>query len=109
MKLTPFWTDDFPRPSNLPVSVDLPSNTDVAVIGGGYTGLSAALTLAKSGTNVVVLERETIGWGASSRNAGITGSGLKAGMQTIFKRYGEEYGHQFWQASLEMLDLIKEL
>mgnify|MGYP001814876787 CR=1 FL=1 len=109
MKLTPFWTDDFPRPSNLPVAAELPSETDVAVIGSGYTGLSAARTLAKGGTNVVVLDRETIGWGASSRNAGITGSGIKAGMQTIFKRYGEEYGHKFWQASLEMLDLIKEL
>ncbi|MFN2235321.1 MAG: NAD(P)/FAD-dependent oxidoreductase [Anaerolineales bacterium] len=109
MKLTSYWTDDFPRPTNLPVSPDLPTKTDVVVIGAGYTGLSAARTLAKSGTNVVVLERETIGWGASSRNAGITGSGLKAGMQIIFKRYGEEYGYKFWQASLEMLDLIKEL
>ena len=53
--------------------------------------LSAARTLAKGGTSVVVLERETIGWGASSRNAGITGTGLKAGMMTIFKRYGKEY------------------
>lgn len=109
MKSTPFWTDDYPRPTNLPVAAELPTETDVAVIGGGYTGLSAARTLAKNGISVVVLERETIGWGASSRNAGITGSGLKAGMMKIFKRYGKEYGLKFWQASLDMLELIKEL
>jgi glycine/D-amino acid oxidase-like deaminating enzyme len=109
MKTTPFWTDDYPRPSDLPVAAELPTKTDVAIIGGGYTGLSAARTLAKGGTSVAVLERETIGWGASSRNGGITGSGLKAGMQNIFKRYGKEYGLKFWKASLEMLELIKEL
>lgn len=109
MKTTSFWSDNYPRPSDLPVEAELPTETDVAIIGGGYTGLSAARTLAKSGTSVVVLERETIGWGASSRNAGITGSSLKAGMSTIFKRYGKEYGLKFWQASLDMLELIKEL
>jgi glycine/D-amino acid oxidase-like deaminating enzyme len=109
MNTTPFWTDDYPRPSDLPVAAELPTETDVAIIGGGYTGLSAARTLAKGGTSVVVLERETIGWGASSRNAGITSSGLKAGMMNIFKRYGKEYGLKFWRASLDMLELIKEL
>jgi glycine/D-amino acid oxidase-like deaminating enzyme len=109
MKTIPFWTDDYPHPTDLPVAAELPTETDVAIIGGGYTGLSAARTLSKGGTNVVVLERETIGWGASSRNAGITSSGLKAGMMTIFKRYGKEYGLKFWQASLDMLELIKEL
>ena len=109
MKTTPFWTDDYPRPTDLPVATELPEEADVAIIGGGYTGLSAARTLAKGGTKVVVLERETIGWGASSRNAGITGSGLKADIITIFKRYGQEYGLKFWEASLEMLELIKEL
>ena len=109
MKTTSFWQDDYPRPENLPVATELPESVDVAVIGGGYTGLSAARMLAKSGATVAVLERETIGWGASSRNGGITGCGLKAGAQTIFKRYGEKYGHEFWQASLDAIDLIKEL
>ena len=109
MKTTPFWQDDFPRPENLPVAPELSESVDVAIVGGGYTGLSAARTLAKSGASVAVLERETIGWGASSRNGGITGCGLKAGAQTIFKRYGEKYGYEFWQASLDAIDLIKEL
>jgi len=109
MKTTPFWIDDYPRPTDLPVAAELPTEIDVAIIGGGYTGLSAARTLAKNCTSVVVLEHETIGWGASSRNAGITGSGFKAGMTTILKRYGKEYGFKIWQASLDMLELIKEL
>ncbi|NOY99523.1 MAG: FAD-binding oxidoreductase [Chloroflexi bacterium] len=108
MKLTSFWSDNYPKP-DLPVSESLPGVVDIAIIGGGYTGLSAARTLARSGASVVVLERETIGWGASSRNGGITGCGLKQGMPTIFKRYGKEYGRIFWDSSLEALNLVKEL
>ncbi|RME08787.1 MAG: FAD-binding oxidoreductase, partial [Anaerolineae bacterium] len=109
LNITPFWPDHHPRPPDLPVADELPSAVDVAIIGGGYTGLSAARTLAKSGASVAVLERESIGWGASSRNGGITGCGLKAGAPTIFKRYGEAMGRTFWQASLDALDLIREL
>ncbi len=109
LKLTPYWTDDSPRPADLPVAADLPNQIDVAIVGGGYTGLSAARTLAKSGVSAVVLERETIGWGASSRNAGITGCSLKQKSKTIFKWYGEELGRIFWEASLDALELIKEL
>ncbi len=104
----PFWTWSCSRPDDLPVADALPESADVAVIGGGYTGLSAARTLAKSGATVVVLERETIGWGASSRNGGMTGCGLKRPAPAIFNRYGEKYGHIFWQASLEAFNLVKE-
>ena len=106
---TSFWNDNYPRPTDLPVADELPSRVDVAVIGGGYTGLSAARTLAKSGTSVVVLEKEEVGWGASSRNGGITGCGLKKSTPAIFRDYGEKYGHKFWQASLDSLNLVKEL
>jgi glycine/D-amino acid oxidase-like deaminating enzyme len=109
MKQTPFWPEDYPKPTTLLLATEPPPEVDVAIIGGGYTGLSAARTLAKTGVSVAILERETIGWGASSRNAGITGCGLKAGAPTIFKRYGENYGSKFWRASLEALELIKEL
>jgi len=109
MKTTSFWIDDTPRPPDLPVAADLPDPVDVAIIGGGFTGLSAARTLAKSGARVAVLERETIGWGASSRNAGITGCGLKRGAPAVFQKYGREYGLAFWRASLDALALIREL
>ena len=51
---------------------------DVCVIGGGYTGLSAALHLRKKGYDVVLLEAERIGWGASGRNGGHVGTGQRA-------------------------------
>ncbi len=109
MKLTSYWTDNYPRPNDLPVAPDLPAEADVAIIGGGYTGLSAARTLAKSGVSAVVLESETIGWGASSRNAGITGCSLKQKTHKLFKIYGKEYALKFWEISLDCLELIKEL
>lgn len=109
MKTTSFWKDNFPRPTDLPVADELPTQVDVAIVGGGYTGLSAARTLRKAGVSVAVLERHQIGWGASSRNGGITGCGLKKGAPAIFKTYGEKYGHFFWQAGLDALDLVIEL
>jgi glycine/D-amino acid oxidase-like deaminating enzyme len=62
------------------LSQTLPENADVAVMGAGFTGLSAARTLASKGAKVVVLEGESIGWGASSRNGGMVLSGLKLGV-----------------------------
>lgn len=108
LKHTSYWLETVEK-SAFQSPGELPGEVDVAIIGGGYTGLSCARTLAKSGMRVAVLERETIGWGASSRNAGITGCGLKASMRTIIQRYGTAYGKIFWQKSLEALDIIREL
>lgn len=87
MKTTVFWTEDYPRPADLPTN-DLPETIHVAVIGSGYTGLNAAIALRKAGASVVVLEQESIGWGASSRNGGMALTGLKEEMPVVFKRYG---------------------
>ena len=109
MKSTSYWNDDVSFSLGQAEDDELPQKADVVIIGAGYTGLSAARTLAQSNIDVVVLERNTIGWGSSSRNAGMTGCGLKLGAPTIFKRYGQEFGKIFWQLSLDALDLIKEL
>ncbi len=85
------------------------SRVDVAVIGSGYTGLSAALTLAKRGTSVAVLEAETIGWGASSRNGGMVLTGLKIPMQTAIKRYGRDMARQLFQCSLDSIDTVEQI
>ena len=77
-------------------AIDLPSfrdrtpppETDVVVVGSGYTGVSAARTLAAGGARVCVLERETVGYGASTRNGGIVHPGLKVGVPTLERRYG---------------------
>ena len=109
MKTVPFWTDQFPRPVDLPVDAALPAQVDVAVVGSGYTGLNVARILAKSGTSVAVLERNTLGWGASSRNGGMATPGLKQSIKNIFKRYGPEKGRLFWQASLDAIDLVEDI
>jgi glycine/D-amino acid oxidase-like deaminating enzyme len=87
----------------------LPEKVEVAVIGGGYTGLSAARTLAKQGVNVAVLEANTIGWGASSRNGGMVLTGLKLGMQSVMKRYGRDVAKRLFQCSLESIDTVEQI
>lgn len=81
----------------------------MALVGGGYTGLNAARVLLKSGATVAVLERNTIGWGASSRNGGMLTTGIKAPVQVMIDRHGETLGRAFWQASLDAIDLVEEV
>jgi glycine/D-amino acid oxidase-like deaminating enzyme len=70
---TPYWWEAA-KPQS-PSADDLPSNAEVAIIGGGFTGLNAALVLAKAGKQVCVFDAEAPGWGASSRNGGLLGPG----------------------------------
>jgi glycine/D-amino acid oxidase-like deaminating enzyme len=85
-KTQPFWWDGAPRPQGPPG--ELPAQVDVAIIGSGYTGLSAALTLARAGKEVAVLEAEEPGYGASSRNAGYVGRTLKHSFSSLVKTEG---------------------
>ena len=109
MLKTPLWTDQFPRPNNLATSHNPSSDTDIAIIGSGYTGLCAARILRKNGASVTIFERNTIGWGASSRNGGMATPGLKQGIQKIYKMYGSKLAHEFWKASVDAIDLIEEI
>ena len=103
-----FWHDTVKMPSGQE-RTPLPEKVDVAVVGSGYTGLSAALTLAKRGLRVAVLEAETIGWGASSRNGGMVLSGLKIPMQTAIKRYGRDFARRLFQCSLDSIDTVENI
>jgi len=108
MKQQIYWhtTVQMPNDSKL---TSLPEKVDVAIIGGGYTGLSAALALAKRNVNVAVLETNTIGWGASSRNGGMVLTGLKLPMQTVFKKYGRDIANRLFQCSLESIDTVEQI
>ena len=109
MLKTPLWTDQFPRPNNLATSDNPNSDIDIAIIGSGYTGLCAARILRKNGASVTIFDRNTVGWGASSRNGGMATPGLKQGIQKIYKMYGSKLAHEFWKASVDAIDLIEEI
>jgi glycine/D-amino acid oxidase-like deaminating enzyme len=73
LQLRPYWWDAAPP---LPAEAVLPDRAEVAIIGGGIAGLSTALELGRQGVKALVLDREAIGWGASSRNGGaLSGAG----------------------------------
>ena len=67
-----------------------PVEADICVVGAGYSGLSAAISLAEHGFKVVVVEAAEVGWGASGRNGGQVVNGLNASLGTIQRRYGEK-------------------
>lgn len=81
---------------------------DVAVVGGGLAGLSAALELAQRGRRVVLLEAKQVGWGASGRNGGQAIHGLACGQETIEAQLGIDDARRVWAMSLEALDLLRE-
>ena len=94
-----------------PVSApsELPDSVDVAVVGAGFCGLSAARTLAKRGVKVAVFEAETFGWGASSRNGGMVLTGMKLPVPTLIKRYGRDVVRKMYAASLETIDCVEQI
>ncbi|MGB8988317.1 MAG: FAD-binding oxidoreductase [Candidatus Sulfotelmatobacter sp.] len=87
----------------------LPERVEVAVVGAGFTGLSAARTLAKRGAKVCVLESETIGWGASSRNGGMVLTGMKLGVNQLISMYGHELTQRMYAASLATIDCVEQV
>ena len=87
----------------------LPEHVDVAIIGAGFTGLSAARALAGRGAKVGVLEAKTIGWGASSRNGGMVLTGLKLGVNKLISRYGRERAQRMYAASLASIECVEQL
>jgi glycine/D-amino acid oxidase-like deaminating enzyme len=103
-----YWHTTTQMPNDLDLS-PLPEKVDVAIIGGGYTGLSAGRTLAKQGVRVAVLDAHTIGWGASSRNGGMVLTGLKLGMQTVLNKYGRETAQRSFQSSLDSIDTVERI
>ncbi len=108
MKLAPFWTDDFPHPGGFGRD-PLPAEVDVALIGGGITGLTAARRLARAGRDVAVLEAGRVGAGASTISGGMTIYGPKAGMPRLVKAFGNDTAREIWQANLDCIDLVEKV
>ena len=82
---------------------------DVCVIGAGFTGLSAALHLAKTGYSVVLLDAHRVGWGASGRNGGQLGSDMRSGQDTLESQYGKDEARALWNIAQDANALCREL
>lgn len=106
-KTQPYWWEEAPRPE---VSESaLPKSIDVAVIGSGYTGLSASLTLARAGRETVVFEKDVPGYGASSRNLGYVGKTLKHGFGVLLERHGPKRAVAVYEEVQSAYDYVTNL
>jgi glycine/D-amino acid oxidase-like deaminating enzyme len=103
-----YWLTTTTMPETNPAR-PLPDGVNVAIIGAGFTGLSAARTLAKLGAKVAVFDAETIGWGASSRNGGMVLTGLKLSVNKLISLYGRERTQRMYAASLATIDCVESL
>ena len=103
----PLWWDQAPpvRTPELPWPIDV----DVLVVGSGYTGLSAALTLARNGRSVLVCDAGAIGEGASTRNGAHVGAKLRPSLAQLTARYGEDRAMALWREALAARKYIGEL
>ena len=102
------WAETAPTGRDYP-ALQAVQRCDVVIIGGGFTGLSAALALAKRGISVTLLEAERIGWGASGRNGGQVIPGLKYDPDELITRYGEAHGQRMIDLSARNADVVFEL
>lgn len=108
MKLDAYWTDS--APAFQPQARDLPSQVDVAVVGGGFTGLSAALALAKRGASVAVLEAGVrVAAEASGRNGGHVNNGLAVDYAEVAARVGVERARTWYHAYDAAVDAVERI
>jgi glycine/D-amino acid oxidase-like deaminating enzyme len=82
-------------------------SVDVCIVGGGFTGVATALTLAERGYSVALLEANRIGWGASGRNGGQLINGI-SGLAKIQKRYGDGLADMLWELRWRGNDIVRE-
>ena len=83
--------------------------TDICVIGGGLTGISAALNLANKGFDITLIEASTIGSGASGRNGGQLGIGMRKDQVYLEKKLGYDKANFFWNVGLEAVKNVTSL
>jgi glycine/D-amino acid oxidase-like deaminating enzyme len=108
MKLTSYWLDTSTAGPDRS-RTEIGGHVDVAVVGGGLTGMSAALHLARKGARVAVLEKETVGWGASGRNGGMATPGLSLGIRDAVAKYGLPTARDLYNSYYDAIDTIEKL
>ena len=103
-----FWVASAPAPKTC-LNKPLPEKADVVIVGGGFTGTSAALQLAKNGAHVTLLEAQSIGWGASSRNGGQALSCLHYTLTEIIHQHGRERARDMFHAAVQAADTVENI
>lgn len=105
MKLTSYWWHSLARGDRLQRPLrDLPESADAVVVGGGFTGLSAALTLLRHGRSVVVIDQGQPGIGASTRNGGICSGSIRIRHSTLTEQHGRDYADRVYAEGVEARD-----
>lgn len=108
MKLESFWQATAPEFTGA-ASTPLPAHADVVVIGGGFTGVSAALNLAKSGVDVVLLERDQVMSQASGRNGGHCNTGVAQNFAALVASRGLEEASRFYRAYDDAVSYVNQV
>lgn len=103
-----FWPTTLDAPAPVYPELTDALRCDFVIIGGGYTGVSAALTLIEEGADVVLLDAATPGWGASGRNGGLVSTG-SAGIDDadVIRKAGAEDAQVFFNAERAAVDLVE--
>jgi glycine/D-amino acid oxidase-like deaminating enzyme len=107
MKLDSYWTDT--APAFVPAAAELPAKADVAIVGGGFTGLSAALAFARRGADVVLVEAGRFAGEASGRNGGHVNNGLAHDYATISDKVGRERASAWYRAYDAAVDTVARI
>jgi glycine/D-amino acid oxidase-like deaminating enzyme len=106
MQSIPYWWRDAPLAQRSAEPVQ--AQCDVAIVGAGYTGLSAAIQLARAGKSVQVFERDIAGVGASSLNGGILSGNLRLGLQASIDAFGRERGMAMYREGIAARQAFQE-
>jgi glycine/D-amino acid oxidase-like deaminating enzyme len=109
MKFSSYWLDTAPTGCLERSKTSVEGRTGVAVIGGGLTGVVAALHLARSGAKVDLFEQNTVGFGASGRNGGMATTGMSIGIRDAVAKLGFDTAVRLYGAYTEAIDLIEKL
>mgnify|MGYP001262602579 CR=1 FL=1 len=105
-KSEPFWWEKTSRP--VIEAKEIPQVVDVAIVGSGYTGLCAAIVLARAGREVTIFDSENAGWGCSSRNGGQVSTSIKPSYKALRTKFGKTDAFNIIKEGQASLQWLKE-
>ncbi len=103
---TSYWQANFPTAA---LAQTLPSEVDLAVVGGGVLGAATAYSAARDGARVALIEQQGVAWGASGRNGGFITEGAALSYMSAIKRFGRDTARAIWQVTCENRALARQI